>query len=89
MPIRAKRNWSEYNQKLRKISRVDFYISDDALSDWYYKGPRLAGGKQIYSDHVIELCLLMKEFYSLAYRQTQGFVESIFKLMDYQLSVPE
>lgn len=63
-----------------KIARVDFYLSKEAINDWYYSEAREPGGKKIYSDYVIELCLLMKEFYGLGYRQTQGFISSILSM---------
>jgi hypothetical protein len=86
---RDKRNWSEYNQKLKKIARIEFFISEEAISNWEYRGKRVSGGKLLYSDLAIELCLLMKEFYKLPYRQTQGFVESVFQSMNLSLSIPD
>lgn len=86
---RNERNWSQYNQKLKKIARIDFFISETAIEEWYYKGQRAQGGKIIYSDHVIELCLMMKEFYQLAYRQTQGFIGSVFENMNIELKIPD
>ena len=83
MKIRQKRNWSRYNQRLIGIARVDFYLSQEAIDNWYYCAERCAGGKKIYSDHVIEMCLLMKEFYGLAYRQTEGFVSSVLSMSGY------
>ena len=89
MKIRKVRNWSQYNQKLKKIARVDFYISEEAIRNWEYCGSRAVGGKKIYSDHVIEMCLLMKEFYKLAYRQTEGFVESVLESMSIKVQTPD
>lgn len=86
--FRTKRNWSLYNQKLQKISRIDFYISSEAIASWDYNGPRLPGGKKLYSDHVVEMCLLMKEYYKLAYRQAQGFISSVLDLMSINVRVP-
>lgn len=68
---RKKRNWSQYNQKLKKIARIDCFISEDAIEKWEYNGKRHSGGKVVYSDHVIELCLMIREFYKFAYWQTQ------------------
>lgn len=76
---RKQRNWSLYNRKRKKIARIDFFISEEAIKEWEYRGEKKAGGKVKYSDYVIELFLLMKEFYKLAYRQTEGFVESILE----------
>ena len=87
--IREKRNWSQYNQKLKKIARIDFFISEEAIKNWYYRGKQRHGGKLIYSDHVIEVCLLTREFYGLAYRQTEGFVQSIFETMKLSLKIPD
>ncbi len=84
MKIRKKRNWSQYNQRLIKIARVDFYLSPESIDNWYYSGRRDAGGKRLYSDYVIELSLLLKEFYNLGYRQTQGFISSILFMSGYK-----
>lgn len=88
MKIREQRNWSLYNQKLKKVARIDFFISEESISNWHYGGKRAPGGKIIYSSFAIELCLLMKEFYDLPYRQTEGFVDSVFESMDLRLVVP-
>lgn len=86
---RQQRNWSLYNQKLKKIARIEFFISEEAIEGWHYRGYRKPGGKIIYSKHVIELCLLMKEFYKLAYRQTEGFVESVLEKLEVKLAIPD
>ncbi len=90
MKNKQTRNWSSYNQKLQQIARIDFFISSSGLNDWHYTGKRKPGGKVIYNDYVIELCLLMKEFYKLPYRQTSGFVSSILSLSGFNnLSTPD
>jgi hypothetical protein len=86
---RKERNWSQYNQKLKQIARIDFFISKEAIENWYYRGTRKHGGKIIYSDQVVELCLLMKEFYQLPYRQTEGFVCSVFEKVNLELKIPD
>ncbi len=57
-------------------------------SQWYYKGKQSPGGEILYSDTAIELCLSLRAIYSLGYRQTQGFTESIFSLLSMDLPVP-
>jgi hypothetical protein len=86
---REKRNWSHYNRKLKKIARIDFFISEEAIEKWEYNGKRKPGGKIIYSDHVIELCLIIREFYKFAYRQTQGFIESVLHYMKIEVATPD
>lgn len=68
---------------------MDFYISQESLKDWYYRGKRQVGGKIHYPDSVIELCLLIKEYYKLGLRQTQGFVQSLIDGMGAFLKVPD
>ena len=89
MTYRKERNWSQYNQKLKKIARIDFFICEEAIKNWHYNGKHKKGGKILYSNHVIELCLLMREFYHLPYRQTEGFVDSVIKSMHPDLSIPD
>ena len=89
MKHRSKRNWSQYNQKLRRIARVDFFISSDALANWYYSGQRRPGGKIIYSDHVIEMCLMIGEYFNLGLRQTQCFISSLLPLMGIDFPSPD
>lgn len=89
MKIRKERNWSQYNQKLKKIARIEFFISEEAIENWVYQGTRKAGGKILYSDHVIEMCLIIREYYKLAYRQTQGFIESVLHYMGIELDTPD
>lgn len=85
---RNKRNWSQYNQKLKQIARIEFFISEEAIKNWHYSGMQKHGGKIIYSDYVIELCLLIREFYQLPYRQMEGLVQSVLELMKLGLKVP-
>jgi len=89
MKHRKERNWSQYNQKLKKIARIDFFISEEAIKNWRYNGERKAGGVIKYSDHVIEMCLIIREFYKLAYRQTQGFIESVLQYMSIDVPMPD
>lgn len=86
---RKPRNWSQYNHKLKQIARIDFFISEEAIKNWEYSGKRKPGGKLLYSDHVIELCLIIKEFYKFAYRQTQGFIESVLHHMKIDVATPD
>ena len=86
---REKRNWSQYNQKLKQIARVEFFISEEVITSWHYCGKRKSGGKIIYSDQAIELSLILKEYYKLAYRQTQGFMESVFNFMKIDVPTPD
>jgi hypothetical protein len=58
------------------------------LDNWYFKGKYQKGAQFEYSDACIELCLTIKLVFKLGYRQTQGFLESIFEMWGVDLSVP-
>lgn len=81
-------NWSEYNSSLIKRGRVDLWLSEKVMSRWYHEGAKRKGRQPFYSDVCIETCLCIKSLYKLAYRQTQGFVESLVSIGGYDLSVP-
>ena len=83
------KNWSAYNEYLRLRGDVLIWFDPAMLSDWHAGGPRKRGGKLIYSDLAVELCLTLRVVFGLALRQTQGFVRSLFKLMDLGLPVPD
>lgn len=75
MKTDKKRNWSQYNQQLKRQARLELYVSGDIFTA--YEGPRRPGGVIRYQDALIEGCLLVREYFSLALRQTQGFMESL------------
>ncbi len=81
-------NWSTYNESLKKRGKITIWLSEDIKSNWIYKGKNKPGGKITYSDVAIEFCLIMKHIYSLAYRQTEGFIEDIFQKMSIELPIP-
>jgi IS5 family transposase len=85
---RQERNWSQYNKKLVNSARVELYISEDSIKDWNYRGRRSRGGKKEYSDIAISACLVLKELFKLAYRQVQGFLESLFEMQSINLKIP-
>ena len=84
------RNWSEYNAGLKQRGNLTVWISDETCEHWFNRdrtGRR--GASPIYSDLAIETFATVKAVYRQAGRQTQGFIESIFSLMNLDLSVPE
>ena len=83
------KNWAAYKEYLRLRGDISIWFDPAMLSGWRAGGPRKPGGKLIYSDLAIELCLTCRVVFGLPLRQTQGFVRSLFKLMDLGLPVPD
>ena len=85
----AANNWAAYNEYLRLRGDVLIWFDPAMLPGWRAGGQRKRGGKLIYSDLAIELCLTLRVVFGLPLRQTQGFVRSLFRLMHLDLPVPD
>ncbi|WP_229600017.1 transposase [Runella sp. SP2] len=81
-------NWPDYNKTLISKGFVTLWLSEDTLANWYYQGPRAAGGQFRYSDECIQAALALKAVFRLAFRQTQGLIQSILATMKMNLQMP-
>ncbi|USD32099.1 MULTISPECIES: IS5 family transposase [Vibrio] len=82
-------NWAEYNTSLCKRGSVTFWIDDSAIDAWQCKTHHGKRGRGFqYSDTAIETALMIKGIFSLPLRALQGFIDSIFKLLDVPLTSP-
>ena len=84
------RNWSEYNAGLKQRGTITFWLSEETCEHWLNvekTGKR--GASATYSDLAIVTFATVKAVYRQAGRQTQGFIESIFALMNLELRVPD
>jgi Transposase DDE domain len=83
------RNWSQYNEALKKRGSLSLWISEDAIKGWQpARNHHFIGAPQQYSDEAILAMMMLKVVYGLPYRQLVGFVISIFSLMGVVLCVP-
>jgi transposase len=89
MSKKTQRNWSQYNHRLKSHSRIEVFVSPACRNAWLYKGHRHPGGKRLYSEDAIEACLLIREYFGLGLRQTEGFVQSILDLAGAALAAPD
>ena len=80
-------NWSEYNNSLKKRGSLSIWFDDSVKDNWLYNGAQKPGGKKIYSDMAIEFCLTIRSLFHLPYRQTEGMVSSLLKMMLLDLPV--
>ena len=89
-PIYHIRNWNEYDIALKQRGSLTVWISPEALRHWTSKERTgLRGASPTYTDLAIETMATLQALYGLAGRQTEGFVASIFALMQLQLAVPD
>lgn len=83
-------NWANYNDSLRKRGDITIWFSDDAVTGWHPE--RIVGKRgrpQKYSESAIECCLMLRQVYGLALRQTEGFTSSLINLMGLEVEAPD
>jgi transposase len=82
-------NWSQYNKALIQRGSISVWIDENCIKKWYTNECTGRGGRQkTYSDDAFLMLLVVRERFGLTLRSLQGFVESIFKLMNVNLKVP-
>jgi hypothetical protein len=85
----AIKNWPEYEASLRRRGDFTVWIDGDVATQWIVPGKRTPKGDPIYTDLAIETVLTLRLVFHQALRQIEGFVGSIFALMDLDLPVPD
>ena len=83
------RNWSEYNDALRKRGDITVWFTEEAIQSWTPASTGKKGRPQKYSNLAIETCLFLRMVYSLPLRQTERFAHSLVRLMGLSLDVPD
>lgn len=84
------RNWHEYNRALKQRGSLTVWLSKDAIANWTTNElTGEPGASPTYTDLAIETMATVQAIYSLAGRQTQGFLQAIFELMRVNLTVPD
>ncbi|HBZ2212305.1 TPA: IS5 family transposase, partial [Klebsiella pneumoniae] len=83
-------NWSTYNKALIHRGSLTFWLDDEAIQAWYESAtPSSRGRPQRYSDLAITTVLVIKRVFRLTLRAAQGFIDSIFALMNVPLRCPD
>jgi IS5 family transposase len=81
-------NWPAYNQALVRRGDVTVWLAPEAVAAWTPRRRGTRGGQRRYSDLAIETALTLRLIYHLPLRQAEGFVNSLFAVMDLDLSSP-
>ena len=73
------------------INRGDltFWLSEDVIHSWNGDLNQRMDRPKLYSDLAIETALTLRLLFKLPLRQTEGFLKSIFGLMNFDPSVPD
>ena len=83
------RNWREYARGLRSRGDVTIWLSEDAIAAWVPPKNGLRGGQRRYSNLAVRTALTLRVVFSLPLRQTEGFLDSLLRLMGLNLKAPD
>ena len=83
-------NLRNYSKALINRCSLTFWLDDEAIQAWYESAtPAPRGQPQRYSDLAITTVLVIKRVFRLTLRAAQGFIDSIFALMNVPLRCPD
>ena len=83
------RNWPSYERSLINRGDLTLWLSEDVIQSWNSDLDQRMGRPKLYSDLAIETALTLRLLFKLPLRQTEGFLKSIFRLMNVGLNVPD
>ena len=82
-------NWPEYDQALAQRGSITVWISPAAIKGWKPKPSGRRGAPHKHSDLAIETALALRLVFHLPLRRTEGFLNSLFEMMDLDLPAPD
>ena len=84
------RNWSQYNKSLVARGSLTLWVNDEVLNQWYHLSKNNKPGRNnLYSDLAIQCAIQIKSLYQLPFRAVQGFLISLFAVMELNIKVPD
>jgi hypothetical protein len=82
-------NWRDYDTALRNRGSLTIWFTEEALAGWKAEPRTTPGGQRHYSNLAIETALTLRAVFRLALRQREGLIESIMRMLDIDLPVPD
>src|SRR3982751_83631 len=82
-------NWPAYDASLRQRGSLTVWFTDDAIAAWRAEPRTTRGGQPWYSELAILTALTLRAVFRLAYRQTDGLIGSLMRLLGLDLPVPD
>ena len=83
------RNWKEYNAALVRRGSLTVWLDEDTRRAWKPTGAQKRGAPLRYSALAITCALTIRHLFRLPLRATEGFLQSVFALLDCPLIVPD
>jgi Transposase DDE domain len=82
-------NWPAYDASLRQRGSLTVWFTDEAIAAWRAEPRTTRGGQPWYSELAILTALTLRAVFRLAYRQTEGLIASVIRLLGLTLPVPD
>ena len=82
-------NWPEYNDALRQRGDITIWFTQAAINQWRPAKTGQRGRPEEYSSHAIETAILIRQVFHLPLRQTEGFMNSLTRLMNAVICIPD
>ena len=82
------RNWPHYITALINRGSISVWLDPHSIDHWLNSESASVGRPNLYADAAILCAMLIREVYHLPLRQTQGFIRSLFQLLQIDLPVP-
>ena len=80
-------NWKQYNAALKARGSLSIWL--DKRMSWFAATSGKRGRSPKFSDAAIQFCLILKNLFGLALRQTTGLVQSVLELCGLVWPVPD
>ena len=82
-------NWREYERGLRSRGDITVWFSEEAREARTLPKDGRRGGQPRYSNLAIVTALTLRMVFHLPLRQTEGFLDSLLRLMELDLKAPD
>src|SRR3954465_7401293 len=82
-------NWPAYDASLRQRGSLTVWFTDEAIAAWEAEPRTTRGGQPWYSELAILTALTLRAVFRLAYRQTEGLIGSVIRLLGLDLPIPD
>jgi Transposase DDE domain len=82
-------NWRQYDAALRDRGGLTVWVTPEAIATWHPAKTGRRGRSAHYSDIAIETGVMLRLAFAQPWRQTEGLVRSVTRLLGLSLDVPD
>ncbi len=82
-------NWSNYDAALRRRGDLTLWVTPEAVAAWTSPATGRRGRPSRYSDLAIEAGQMLRLAFDRPWRQTEGLLGSLMRLLGLDLPVPD